>query len=129
MRINEIKEFGATVLHIETEHMSIGTVLPEGETVEETVNMALTKSYYKMLSAEIDNPVERIFYGLDHIAEEAASVSVTVYKPSVKSIKTFVAAIWSVITSGKMDEIDEYEKNICPLPKEIKDYIKELINE
>lgn len=126
MNINVIKEFGASVLHIETEHMSIGTVLPEGIEAEELVSITLAKAYHEMLSAKFDDPIDRLLYGIAHITEETANV--TVYKPSIKSMKAFVAAIWSVITSGKMDEIDTYEKEICPLPKEVKDYIKELIS-
>lgn len=43
-------------------------------------------------------------------------------------MKAFVEAIYKATTSGKMDGIDTYEKDVCPLPKEVKDYIKELIS-
>ena len=128
MKINEIKEFGASVLHIETEHMSIGTVLPEGKETEEIVSIALAKAYHEMISATINNPIDRILYGLAHIHGEIDTLNVTIYKPSVKSMKAFVAAIYLAFKSGEMDEIHEYEKNICTLPKEVEDYIKELIS-
>lgn len=71
---------------------------------------------------------DRLLFGLAHVGEEADSAKVNVIKPSIQSIITFVNAIYRATKSGKMDEVDSYEKGVYPLPKEVKDYIKELIS-
>jgi len=131
MNIRNNSEYliGAALIHIETEHMSIDAVTSaqSDEEIQEVVNHSIAKGLNNALG---DIPfADKLLYGLAHIGAEADSAEVNVVQPSIKSMKAFVAAIWSVITSGKMDEVDEYEKNMCPLPKEVKDYIKELISE
>lgn len=124
---NSEYELGATLIHIKTENMSIDASTPvrSDKEVQDVASIAIAKSLNRALSDL--PPVDRLITGIAHMGKEVKSAEVSVFKPSVKSMKAFIAAIRSVIVSSEMAEIDKYEKNICPLPKEVKDYIKELI--
>ena len=123
---------GTTIVHIETENMSIvaTSIAQNDEEVHEVITRAIAKSFSDSLSNTLDNipSINKLLFGLAHIGEEADSAKVNVIKPSIQSIITFVNAIYRATKSGKMDEVDTYEKDVCPLPKEVKDYIKELIS-
>lgn len=123
---------GTTIVHIETENMSIvaTSIAQNDEEVHEVIAQAIAKSFSDALSNTPDNipSINKLLFGLAYIGEEADSAKVNVIKPSIQSMKKFVEAIYKATTNGKMDGIDTYEKDVCPLPKEIKDYIKELIS-
>lgn len=123
---------GTTIVNIETENMSIvaTSIAQNDEEVHEVITKAIAKSFSEALSNTPDNipSINKLLFGLAHIGEEADSAKINVIKPSIKSMKAFVYAIYKVTTSGKMDRIDTYEKDVCLLPKEVKDYIKELIS-
>lgn len=123
---------GTTIVHIETENMSIvaTSIAQNDEEVHEVIARAIAKSFSDALSNTPDNipSINKLLFGLAYIGEEADSAKVNVIKPSIQSMKKFVEAIYKATTNGKMDGIDTYEKDVCPLPKEIKDYIKELIS-
>lgn len=134
MKIRNNLEYtlGTTIVHIETKNMSIVTtsIAQSDEEVHEVITQAIAKSFSDALSNALDNipSINRLLFGLAHIGEEADSAKVNVLKPSIQSIITFVNAIYRATKSGKMDEVETYEKDVCPLPKEVKDYIKELIS-
>lgn len=134
MKIRNNLEYtlGTTIVHIETKNMSIVTtsIARSDEEVHEVITQAIAKSFSDALSNALDNipSINRLLFGLAHIGEEADSAKVNVLKPSIQSIITFVNAIYRATKSGKMDEVETYEKDVCPLPKEVKDYIKELIS-
>lgn len=123
---------GTTIVNIETENMSIvaTSIAQNDEEVHEVITKAIAKSFSNALSNTPDNipSINKLLFGLAHIGEEADSAKVNVIKPSIKSMKAFVYAIYRATKSGKMDRIDTYEKDVCPLPKEVKDYIKGLIS-
>lgn len=123
---------GTTIVHIETKGMSIvaTSIAQSDEEVHEVITQAIAKSFSDALRETFSNmsSADRLLFGLAHAGEEADSAKVNVIKPSIQSIITFVNAIYRATKSGKMDEVDSYEKGVCPLPKEVKDYIKELIS-
>lgn len=123
---------GTTIVNIETENMSIvaTSIAQNDEEVHEVITKAIAKSFSEALSNTPDNipSINKLLFGLAHIGEEADSAKVNVIKPSIQSMKAFVYAIYRATKSGKMDRIDTYEKDVCPLPKEVKDYIKGLIS-
>lgn len=123
---------GTTIVHIETKGMSIvaTSITQSDEEVHEVITQAIAKSFSDALRETFSNMslADRLLFGLAHVGEEADSAKVNVIKPSIQSIITFVNAIYRATKSGKMDEVDSYEKGVCPLPKEVKDYIKELIS-
>ena len=114
IRNNHLYEMGATIVNVDTENMGI-------------VFTTSAKSDEDIEAGKVD-PIEGMLFGLSRVKDEYESAEVSVVKPSIKSMKAFVEAVYKVTTSGKMDEIDTYEKDVCPLPKEVKDYIKELIS-
>lgn len=123
---------GTTIVNIETENMSIvaTSIAQNDEEVHEVITKAIAKSFSEALSNTPDNipSINKLLFGLAHIGEEADSAKVNVIKPSIQSMKAFVYAIYRATKSGKMDRIDTYEKDVCPLPKEVKDYIYKLTN-
>lgn len=123
---------GTTIVNIETENMSIvaTSIAQNDEEVHEVITKAIAKSFSEALSNTPDNipSINKLLFGLAHIGEEADSAKVNVIKPSIKSMKAFVYAIYRATKSGRMNWIDAYEKDVCSLPKEVKDYIKELIS-
>lgn len=134
MKIKNNLEYtlGTTIVNIETENMSIvaTSIAQNDEEVHEVIAQAIAKSFSDALSNTLDNipSINKLLFGLAHIGEEADSAKVNVIKPSIKSIITFVNAIYRATKSGKMNWIDAYEKDVCPLPKEVKDYIYKLTN-
>lgn len=134
IRNNYLYKMGATIVNIDTENMGIifTTGVQSDEDIEqacqEAVSRSLARSIGDAVTAGKVDPIEGMLFGLSGVKDEYESAKVSVIKPSIKSMKAFVEAIYKVTTSGKMDGIDTYEKNVCPLPKEVKDYIRELIS-
>ena len=134
IRNNDLYEMGATIVNIDTENMRIvfTTSAKSDEDIEQACKEAVSKSLAKGISDAIEagkvNPIEGMLFGLSRVKDEYESAEVSVVKPSIQSIITFVNAIYRATKSGKMDEVDTYEKEVCPLPKEVKDYIYKLTN-
>lgn len=134
IRNNHLYEMGATIVNVDTENM--GIVFTAGvqsdkdieQACKEAVSRSLAKGISNAVSAGKVNPIDAMLFGLSRVKDEYESAQVSVIKPSIKSMKAFVEAIYKATTSGKMDGIDTYEKDVYPLPKEVKDYIKELIS-
>ena len=134
IRNNHLYEMGATIVNVDTENMGIvfTTSAKSDEDIEQACEEAVSRSLARGISDAVEagkvNPIEGMLFGLSRVKDEYESAEVSVVKPSIKSMKAFVEAVYKATTSGKMDEIDTYEKDVCPLPKEVKDYIKELIS-
>ena len=134
IRNNHLYEMGATIVNVDTENMGIvfTTSAKSDEDIEQACKEAVSRSLARGISDAVEagkvDPIEGMLFGLSRVKDEYESAEVSVVKPSIKSMKAFVEAIYKVTTSGKMDGIDAYEKDVCPLPKEVKDYIKELIS-
>lgn len=134
IRNNHLYEMGATIVNVDTENMGIvfTTSVQSDKDIEqackEVVSRSLARGISDAVSAGKVNPIDGMLFGLSRVKDEYESAQVSVIKPSIKSMKAFVEAIYKATTSGKMDGIDTYEKDVCPLPKEVKDYIKELIS-
>ena len=134
IRTNHLYEMGATIVNVDTENMGIvfTTSAKSDEDIEQACKEAVSRSLARGISDAVEagkvDPIEGMLFGLSRVKDEYESAEVSVVKPSIKSMKAFVEAVYKVTTSGKMDEIDTYEKDVCPLPKEVKDYIKELIS-
>ncbi len=134
IRNNHLYEMGATIVNVDTENMGIvfTTSAKSDEDIEQACKEAVSRSLARGISDAVEagkvDPIEGMLFGLSRVKDEYESAEVSVVKPSIKSMKAFVEAVYKVTTSGKMDEIDTYEKDVCPLPKEVKDYIKELIS-
>ena len=134
IRNNHLYEMGATIVNVDTENMGIvfTTSAKSDEDIEQACKEAVSRSLARGISDAVEagkvDPIEGMLFGLSRVKDEYESAEVRVVKPSIKSMKAFVEAVYKVTTSGKMDEIDTYEKDVCPLPKEVKDYIKELIS-
>lgn len=134
IRNNHLYEMGATIVNVDTENMGIvfTTSAKSDEDIEQACKEAVSRSLARGISDAVEagkvDPIEGMLFGLSRVKDEYESAEVSVVKPSIKSMKAFVEAIHKATTSGKMDEIDTYEKDVCPLPKEVKDYIKELIS-
>ena len=125
---------GTTIVNIETKNMGIvfTTGVQSDEDIEQACKEAVSKSLARGISGAIEagkvNPIEGMLFGLSRVKDEYESAKVSVVKPSIQSIITFVNAIYRATKSGKMNWIDAYEKDVCPLPKEVKDYIYKLTN-
>lgn len=134
IRNNHLYEMGATIVNVDTENMGIvfTTSAKSDEDIEQACKEAVSRSLARGISDAVEagkvDPIEGMLFGLSRVKDEYESAEVSVVKPSVKSMKAFVEAVYKATTSGKMDWIDAYEKDVCPLPKEVKDYIKELIS-
>lgn len=134
IRNNHLYEMGATIVNVDTENMGIvfTTSAKSDEDIEQACKEAVSRSLARGISDAVEagkvDPIEGMLFGLSRVKDEYESAEVSVVKPSIKSMKAFVEAIHKATTSGKMDGIDTYEKDVCPLPKEVKDYIKELIS-
>ena len=134
IRNNDLYEMGATIVNIDTENMRIvfTTSAKSDEDIEQACKEAVSKSLARGISDAIEagkvNPIEGMLFGLSRVKDEYESAEVSVVKPSIKSIITFVNAIYRATKSGRMNWIDAYEKDVCPLPKEDKDYIYKLTN-
>ena len=134
IRNNDLYEMGATIVNIDTENMRIvfTTSAKSDEDIEQACKEAVSKSLARGISDAIEagkvNPIEGMLFGLSRVKDEYESAEVSVVKPSIKSIITFVNAIYRATKSGRMNWIDAYEKDVCPLPKEVKDYIYKLTN-
>ena len=134
IRNNHLYEMGATIVNVDTENMGIvfTTSAKSDEDIEQACKEAVSRSLARGISDAVEagkvDPIGGMLFGLSRVKDEYESAEVSVVKPSIKSMKAFVEAIHKATTSGKMDEIDTYEKDVCPLPKEVKDYIKELIS-
>lgn len=134
IRNNHLYEMGATIVNVDTENMGIvfTTSAKSDEDIEQACKEAVSRSLARGISDAVEagkvDPIEGMLFGLSRVKDEYESAEVSVVKPSIKSMKAFVEAIYKAIASGKMDGIDAYEKDVCPLPKEVKDYIKELIS-
>ena len=134
IRNNYLYKMGATIVNIDTENMGIifTTGVQSDEDIEQACQEAVSRSLARSISDAITagkvNPIEGMLFGLSGIKDEYESARVSVIKPSIESMKAFVEAIYKVTTSGKIDGINTYEKNVCLLPEEVKDYIKELIS-
>jgi hypothetical protein len=134
IRNNHLYEMGATIVNVDTENMGIvfTTSAKSDEDIEQACKEAVSRSLARGISDAVEagkvDPIEGMLFGLSRVKDEYESAEVSVVKPSIKSMKAFVEAVYKVTTSGKMDGIDAYEKDVCPLPKEVKDYIKELIS-
>lgn len=134
IRNNHLYEMGATIVNVDTENMGIvfTTSAKSDEDIEQACKEAVSRSLARGISDAVEagkvDPIEGMLFGLSRVKDEYESAEVSVVKPSIKSMKAFVEAVYKATTSGKMDEIDTYEKDVCPLPKEVKDYIKELIS-
>lgn len=134
IRNNHLYEMGATIVNVDTENMGIvfTTSAKSDEDIEQACKEAVSRSLVRGISDAVEagkvDPIEGMLFGLSRVKDEYESAEVSVVKPSIKSMKAFVEAVYKATTSGKMDVIDAYEKDVCPLPKEVKDYIKELIS-
>ena len=134
IRNNYLYKMGNTIVNVDTENMGIifTTGVQSDEDIEQACQEAVSRSLARNISDAVTagkvDPIEGMLFGLSRVKDEYESAKVSVIKPSIKSMKAFVEAIYKVTTSGKMDGIDTYEKDVCLLPKEIKDYIKELIS-
>ena len=134
IRNNHLYEMGATIVNVDTENMGIvfTTSAKSDEDIEQACKEAVSRSLARGISDAVEagkvDPIEGMLFGLSRIKDEYESAEVSVVKPSIKSMKAFVEAVYKATASGKMDGIDAYEKDVCPLPKEVKDYIKELIS-
>lgn len=134
IRNNHLYEMGVTIVNVDTENMEIvfTTSAKSDEDIEQACKEAVSRSLARGISDAVEagkvDPIEGMLFGLSRVKDEYESAEVSVVKPSIKSMKAFVEAVYKVTTSGKMDEIDTYEKDVCSLPKEVKDYIKELIS-
>lgn len=134
IRNNHLYEMGATIVNVDTENMGIvfTTSAKSDEDIEQACKEAVSRSLARGISDAVEagkvDPIEGMLFGLSRVKDEYESAEVSVVKPSIKSMKAFVEAVYKATTSGKMDGIDAYEKDVCPLPKEVKDYIKELIS-
>ena len=134
IRNNYLYKMGATIVNIDTENMGIifTTGVQSDEDIEQACQEAVSRSLARSISDAITagkvNPIEGMLFGLSGVKDEYESARVSVIKPSIESMKAFVEAIYKVTTSGKIDGINTYEKNVCLLPEEVKDYIKELIS-
>lgn len=134
IRNNHLYEMGATIVNVDTENMGIvfTTSAKSDEDIEQACKEAVSRSLARGISNAVEagkvDPIEGMLFGLSRVKDEYESAEVSVVKPSIKSMKAFVEAVYKATTSGKMDGIDAYEKDVCPLPKEVKDYIKELIS-
>ena len=134
IRNNYLYKMGATIVNMDTENMEIifTTSVQSDEDIEQACKEAVSKSPTRSISDAVTagkvDPIEGMLFGLSTVKGEYESAKVSVIKPSIESMKAFVEAIYKVTTSGKMDRIDTYEKDVCLLPKEVKDYIKELIS-
>lgn len=134
IRNNHLYEMGATIVNVDTENMGIvfTTSAKSDEDIEQACKEAVSRSLARGISDAVEagkvDPIEGMLFGLSRVKDEYESAEVSVVKPSIKSMKAFVEAVYKITTSGKMDGIDAYEKDVCPLPKEVKDYIKELIS-
>lgn len=134
IRNNHLYEMGATIVNVDTENMGIvfTTSAKSDEDIEQACKEAVSRSLARGISDAVEagkvDPIEGMLFGLSRVKDEYESAEVSVVKPSIKSMKAFVEAVYKVTTSGKMDGIDSYEKDVCPLPKEVKDYIKELVS-
>ena len=134
IRNNDLYEMGVTIVNIDTENMRIvfTTRAKSDEDIEQACKEAVSKSLARGISDAIEagkvNPIEGMLFGLSSVKDEYESAEVSVVKPSIQSIITFVNAIYRATKSGKMNWIDAYEKDVCPLPKEVKDYIYKLTN-
>ena len=134
IRNNYLYEMGATIVNVDTENMGIvfTTGVQSDEDIEQACKEAVSRSLARGISDAVTagkvNPIEGMLFGLSRVNDEYESAKVDIIKPSIQSIITFVNAIYRATTSGKMDGIDTYEKDVHPLPKEVKDYIKELIS-
>lgn len=134
VRNNCLYNFGATIVNVDTENMSLvfTTGVQSDEDIEQACKEAVSKSFARSISDAVEagkiNPIEGMLFGLSAVNDEYKSAQVNVIKPSIESMTSFVSAIYKAIKSGKMDDIDTYEKEVCPLPEQVKDYIKELIS-
>lgn len=134
IRNNHLYEMGATIVNVDTENMGIvfTTSAKSDEDIEQACKEAVSRSLARGISDAVEagkvDPIEGMLFGLSRVKDEYESAEVSVVKPSIKSMKVFVEAVYKATASGKMDGIDAYEKDVCPLPKEVKDYIKELIS-
>lgn len=134
IRNNHLYEMGVTIVNVDTENMEIvfTTSAKSDEDIKQACKEAVSRSLARGISDAVEagkvDPIEGMLFGLSRAKDEYESAEVSVVKPSIKSMKAFVEAVYKVTTSGKMDEIDTYEKDVCSLPKEVKDYIKELIS-
>ena len=134
IRNNHLYEMGATIVNVDTENMGIvfTTSAKSDEDIEQACKEAVSRSLARGISDAVEagkvDPIEGMLFGLSRVKDEYESAEVSVVKPSIKSMKAFVEAVYNATASGKMDGIDAYEKDVCPLPKEVKDYIKELIS-
>lgn len=134
IRNNHLYEMGATIVNVDTENMGIvfTTSAKSDEDIEQACKEAVSRSLARGISDAVEagkvDLIEGMLFGLSRVKDEYESAEVSVVKPSIKSMKAFVEAVYKATTSGKMDGIDAYEKDVCPLPKEVKDYIKELIS-
>lgn len=134
IRNNHLYEMGATIVNVDTENMGIvfTTSAKSDEDIEQACKEAVSRSLVRGISDAVEagkvDHIEGMLFGLSRVKDEYESAEVSVVKPSIKSMKAFVEAVYKATTSGKMDVIDAYEKDVCPLPKEVKDYIKELIS-
>lgn len=134
IRNNHLYEMGATIVNVDTENMSIvfTTGVQSDEDIEQACKEAVSRSLARSISDAVTagkvDPIEGMLFGLSRVKNVYESAQVSVIKPSIESMKAFVEAIYKVTTSGKMDGIDTYEKDVRPLPKEVKDYIYKLTN-
>lgn len=134
IRNNHLYEMGATIVNVDTENMGIvfTTGVQSDEDIEQACKEAVSRSLARGISDAVTagkvDPIKGMLFGLSRVKDEYESAQVSVIKPSIKSMKAFVNAIYRATKSGKMDEVDTYEKDVCPLTKEVKDYIKELIS-
>ena len=134
IRNNYLYKMGATIVNMDTENTGIifTTGVQSDEDIEQACQEAVSRSLARSISDAVTagkvDPIEGMLFGLSRVKDEYESARVSVIKPSIESMKAFVEAIYKVTTSGKIDDINTYEKNVCLLPEEVKDYIKELIS-
>lgn len=134
IRNNYLYKMGATIVNIDTENMGIifTTGVQSDKDIEQACQEAVSRSLARSISDAVEagkvDPIDGMLFGLSRVKDEYESARVSAIKPSIESMKAFVEAIYKVTTSGKMDGIDTYEKDVCLLPEGVKDYIKELIS-
>ena len=134
IRNNYLYKMGATIVNMDTENTGIifTTGVQSDEDIEQACQEAVSRSLARSISDAVTagkvDPIEGMLFGLSRVKDEYESARVSVIKPSIESMKAFVEAIYKVPTSGKIDGINTYEKNVCLLPEAVKDYIKELIS-
>lgn len=117
-------DFGATLVVCDFMSTTFSTSARSNDTIDRIINNSIVEYVTETLAEEMDSTFSECLEICRQISE---GMDARIYKPSVKSMKAFVSAIYDAFSTGEMTEVEEYEKNVCNLPQEVKDYIIELI--